>query len=122
MAWIGPAEPPLPRRRTRPRVRSLWTPASLGGGAVAVLAGARDVLIEGGRIFPEHKVVVTRTARGTFKAFTAICTMTGAPSTKWSRAGVLRRPAPVLDPGARCRASRCAGPMGVSDAPASWRG
>ena len=42
-----------------------------------VLAGAQVLPIGGGRVFPEHNVVVTRPAAGSFAAFDAICTHDG---------------------------------------------
>ena len=42
-----------------------------------VIAKKADIPVRGGKIFGEYKLVVTQPAKGTFKAFTAICTHQG---------------------------------------------
>jgi Rieske Fe-S protein len=56
-------------------------PASTGGstGGSAVLGPAAQVPVGGGKIYANEKVVVTQPAKGTFKAFSAICTHQGCP-------------------------------------------
>jgi Rieske Fe-S protein len=49
-------------------------PGAAPGGPAAELGASHDIPVGGGRVFPEHMVVVTRPAVDTFKAFTAICT------------------------------------------------
>jgi len=45
-------------------------PAAPSGG---VLTSTSDIPVGGGQIFAEEKVVVTQTAPGTFRAFSAVC-------------------------------------------------
>ncbi|MEV5866995.1 Rieske (2Fe-2S) protein [Streptomyces tendae] len=46
-------------------------------GAGAALAATADIPEGGGKVFPDHKVVVTQPAAGDFKAFSATCTHQG---------------------------------------------
>lgn len=46
------------------------------------LAATSDIPVGGGRIFPDHRVVVTRPAAADFRAFTAICTHDGCTLTR----------------------------------------
>ncbi|KJY42091.1 hypothetical protein VR41_09360 [Streptomyces sp. NRRL B-1568] len=48
----------------------------------AVLAKTSEIPVGGGKVFPEHKVVVVQPARGTFKAFSAVCTHEGCVVSK----------------------------------------
>ena len=42
-----------------------------------VLAKAREIPVGGGKIFATERVVVTQPARGTYRAFSAVCTHVG---------------------------------------------
>ncbi|MCO5999389.1 Rieske (2Fe-2S) protein [Actinoallomurus rhizosphaericola] len=54
-----------------------------GGGAAAPAGGdgalgkAADVPVGGGKVFKDHKVVVTQPKQGEFEAFSAVCTHRG---------------------------------------------
>ena len=48
-------------------------PAAAGG----VLGAAADVPVGGGKVFADKQVVVTQPAKGTFAAFSAVCTHQG---------------------------------------------
>jgi Rieske Fe-S protein len=81
----GPGAPPAPGSPT---------PSGFGtapAGATAVLAGAHDLPVGGGRVFPGHNVVVTRPAAEGFKAFDAICTHDGCTLTEVAE-GTIRCP------------------------------
>jgi Rieske Fe-S protein len=47
------------------------------GGGGAALAKTSDIPVGGGKIFADQKVVVTQPQKGTFKAFSAVCTHRG---------------------------------------------
>jgi Rieske Fe-S protein len=51
--------------------------STTGGPATGSLAKVADIPIGGGKIFAEQKVVVTRPAAGTIKAFSTTCTHQG---------------------------------------------
>ncbi|MEY9842719.1 Rieske (2Fe-2S) protein [Streptacidiphilus sp. EB103A] len=53
--------------------------SSAAGGSAGgtVLAATSDIPEGGGKVFADHKVVVTQPSAGTFKAFTAVCTHAG---------------------------------------------
>jgi len=51
--------------------------AAGGSGGGTVLAATSDIPVGGGKVFADHKVVVTQPSTGTFKAFTAVCTHAG---------------------------------------------
>jgi Rieske Fe-S protein len=53
---------------------SASTGGSTGGGG---LTSTADIPVNGGKVFPDQKVVVTQPASGQFKAFTAVCTHMG---------------------------------------------
>lgn len=48
-----------------------------GGGSGLVVASTGDVAVGGGLILPEHQLVITQPAAGTFKGFSAVCTHQG---------------------------------------------
>lgn len=54
-------------------------PAGAGGGAATgtLLGLVTDIPVGGGKVFMNHKVVVTQPAKGVFKAFSAVCTHVG---------------------------------------------
>lgn len=47
------------------------------GGGGKVLAPTSDIPVGGGRVFADEKVVVTQSAAGDFRAFSAVCTHQG---------------------------------------------
>jgi Rieske Fe-S protein len=51
--------------------------AAGGSGGGTVLGATSDIPEGGGKVFADHKVVVTQPSTGTFKAFTAVCTHAG---------------------------------------------
>lgn len=51
--------------------------AAGGGGGGGALAETKDIPVGGGKIFTAQKVVVTQPEKGTFKAFSAVCTHQG---------------------------------------------
>ncbi|MEU4287216.1 Rieske (2Fe-2S) protein [Kribbella sp. NPDC026596] len=53
------------------------TPAS--APANAVLGKTEEIPVGGGKIFAPNEVVVTQPVKGTFKAFSSICTHLGCP-------------------------------------------
>ncbi len=55
------------------------TGGSSGGDSMAgmALGAATDIPEGGGKVFAEHKVVVTQPSAGTYKAFSAVCTHAG---------------------------------------------
>ena len=57
--------------------QSKSTPAS--APANVVLGKTEDIPVGGGVIFAPNQVVVTQPAKGTFKAFSSICTHLGCP-------------------------------------------
>jgi Rieske Fe-S protein len=69
----APAAPPAPAE-TPPSGRPAETPDHAAAPALAQLA---DIPVEGGKVFPDQKVVVTQPAAGTVKAFSAVCTHAG---------------------------------------------
>ncbi|MVO88250.1 Rieske 2Fe-2S domain-containing protein [Streptomyces sp. p1417] len=52
-----------------------------GGGAGAVLATTADIPVGGGKIFKDEGVVVTQPTKGSFKAFSHLCTHKQCPVT-----------------------------------------
>jgi nitrite reductase/ring-hydroxylating ferredoxin subunit len=53
-------------------------PAGRAGTAtVPVLAHTSEIPVGGGKVFPDDKIVVTRPTKGTYKAFSAVCTHSG---------------------------------------------
>ncbi|MEV5281912.1 Rieske (2Fe-2S) protein [Streptomyces sp. NPDC051994] len=66
--------PPAPPSVTGPAASAQPSPPAQAG---QVLAKTSDIPVGGGRIFPDHKVVVTQPEAGTFKCFSAICTHEG---------------------------------------------
>jgi Rieske Fe-S protein len=65
----GPAAPPA--ASSAPSVPA--SPADPGSSAPSVVP-VSEIPIDGGRVFPEYRLVVTRPAAGDLRAFTAICT------------------------------------------------
>ena len=63
IAMPSPSE--MPERTERPEVTG------------TVLASAKEIPVGGGKIFPAERVVVTQPARGTYRAFSAVCTHVG---------------------------------------------
>lgn len=67
-----------PASGSGPADGSSSTPASGGGAAQgSALAKTSDIPVGGGKIFDAQKVVVTQPTKGTFMAFSAICTHAG---------------------------------------------
>jgi nitrite reductase/ring-hydroxylating ferredoxin subunit len=62
----GPGTPPRPTAPT---------------GTEPALVATSDIPVGGGKIFPNHRLVVTRPAAGDLRAFTAICTHDGCTLT-----------------------------------------
>lgn len=48
-----------------------------GDGDQIVLGTPADIPVGGGKVYPDHKVVVTQPDEGTFHGFTAVCTHQG---------------------------------------------
>ncbi|MEV6013434.1 Rieske (2Fe-2S) protein [Streptomyces sp. NPDC051976] len=55
-----------------------------GGGGGTTLGKSADIPVGGGKIYPDHKVVVTQPTAGQFKAFSATCTHQGCLVTSVS--------------------------------------
>jgi len=81
---VSAAAPASARPSPQPRTQ----PASRGGGSAqgrdrrakltgVVLGSAREIPVGGGTIFDAERVVVTQPARGTYRAFSAVCTHVG---------------------------------------------
>jgi Rieske Fe-S protein len=61
----APSPSEMPERTGRPEMTG------------TVLAAAAQIPVGGGKIFPAERVVVTQPARGTYRAFSAVCTHVG---------------------------------------------
>ncbi len=48
--------------------------AAQGGAGMPALASASEIPVGGGKVFANHKVVITQPVAGEFKAFSAVCT------------------------------------------------
>jgi Rieske Fe-S protein len=71
----GSAAPAAPGPATPPQ------PTTAPTGPEPALAATSDIPVGGGKIFPDHRLVVTRPAAGDLRAFTAICTHDGCTLT-----------------------------------------
>ncbi|MFF8595433.1 Rieske (2Fe-2S) protein [Streptomyces sp. NPDC015220] len=60
-----------------PAAPATQQPAPQGAAKGKVLTSTSDIPVGGGKVFAEHKVVVTQPKKGEFKAFSAICTHQG---------------------------------------------
>lgn len=70
----APAAEPAPPSPEPPSAPPSSEPA---GGSGPVVASTGDVAVGGGLILPEHQLVITQPAAGTFKGFSAVCTHQG---------------------------------------------
>ncbi|MFF4751170.1 Rieske (2Fe-2S) protein [Streptomyces sp. NPDC002514] len=66
-----------PKGSGSPTGASASPSTSPSGAAGQELARTSDIPVGGGKVFAEHKVVVTQPTRSDFKAFSAICTHQG---------------------------------------------
>jgi Rieske Fe-S protein len=64
-AIVSPSASGMPARPARPEVTG------------TILATAKEIPVGGGKIFATERVVVTQPARGTYRAFSAVCTHVG---------------------------------------------
>jgi Rieske Fe-S protein len=64
-AMVMPSASAMPTRTRRAEVTG------------TVLANVREIPVGGGKIFAAERVVVTQPARGTYRAFSAVCTHVG---------------------------------------------
>jgi nitrite reductase/ring-hydroxylating ferredoxin subunit len=55
------------------------TPAPAPAPAAEVLGRTSEIRVGGGKIFAPQQIVVTQPVKGTFKAFSSICTHLGCP-------------------------------------------
>ncbi|MGH3219517.1 MAG: Rieske (2Fe-2S) protein [Streptosporangiaceae bacterium] len=79
---------PTPSAIAMPATGGMPTASSSGAGRPdgtpraaqvtgTVLASTKEIPVGGGKIFPTERVVVTQPARGTYRAFSAVCTHVG---------------------------------------------
>ncbi|WP_030744931.1 Rieske (2Fe-2S) protein [Streptomyces sp. NRRL S-31] len=73
----GDAAAPVPPTAPAPSTPSASLAAEAASPAGKELARTSEIPVGGGKVFKEHKIVVTQPKKGDFKAFSAICTHQG---------------------------------------------
>jgi Rieske Fe-S protein len=73
----GPVAAPAPAAPAAPAPAGGGAPAPAGKAAAPGLAAAADIPVGGGKIFADQQLVVTQPVKGTFAAFSTVCTHQG---------------------------------------------